>query len=72
MWNARGIKNKINEIQVKSEAYDIMIIVETKLKEFDKIKIHGFEIYRKDGVRSKKKIIIILTAIENNMELRGF
>lgn len=38
LWNVRGIKGKIKELQVNCDKCDVMVIVETKLKDRDQVK----------------------------------
>lgn len=59
MWNCRGIKNKIQELQQISKDYDILILTETKCKVNDYIKIPGFKCYydteNNEGEKKEKK-----------------
>lgn len=49
-WNARSIKNKTHELEeeLKTNNIDIVAITETHLDKKHKLKIKGYDIYRKD------------------------
>lgn len=42
LWNARGLRNKKEEIYVRSQDYDICVITETKSKRTDHFMAPGF------------------------------
>ena len=52
-WNCHSILNKLDELKIISDNYDIMIIIETWLKNHNKIYIPNFNIVRKDRIYNK-------------------
>lgn len=54
-WNARGIKNKKEELSTYINDYDIVILTETKSNNKEKLKFKGFNVMEKNTL---KKLIV--------------
>lgn len=46
-WNARGIKNKKEELSTYIDDYDIIVVTETKSNNKDSLKFKGFNVIEK-------------------------
>ena len=58
-WNCRSIRNK-HDFQINNAKYDIILLVETWLKEDDSFKLRGFTTVRFDRLKRKGGGIAIL------------
>ena len=67
-WNTRSLKQRLPEIQSSSHLFDIIICVETWLKENDIVRLPGFTTYRKDRTHSTGGGIILF--IKNNLAFK--
>lgn len=79
VWNANGIRNKINEVEIFLNNYniDIIIITETKLQATDKIKIRNYSVHKYDrndpvpgggvAILIKKSIPYVKITINQNL-----
>lgn len=47
-WNARGIKNKKDELSSKIVNYDIVILTETKMSNKERLKFNGYNVIEKN------------------------
>lgn len=68
-WNARGIKNKKEELSANINEYDIIIVTETKCSTKENLKFKGFKVIEKKypkKVNSAGGIAIIV-----RQDLRG-
>lgn len=85
-WNARGIRNKIEELSKRVYDYDIVIITETKRNNKEILKFKGYNVLEKKFIKKDKsagKLAIIvrqdlkirkldeIVSLTNNIELLG-
>ena len=76
LWNARGINANIVEFQnyLYRSSPHIVCITETMLRNNNKVKFKGFQVFRKDRAEGRGGGIIILikngfSAVENNIDI---
>ncbi|XP_012150528.2 uncharacterized protein LOC105663792 [Megachile rotundata] len=67
LWNARSVRNKIDEVRRVGEDYDMMAIVESWLCPEDCLRINGWQSFRRDSggeLRGGGIIVLIRDGIE--------
>lgn len=71
LWNARSIKNKINEVKILTEEFDILCITETWLSnKHNGLNIKGYNLYRNDRQESPQGGGVCIL-IKNNIKHRA-
>lgn len=53
-WNARGIRNKKEELSTRLQEYDIVILTETKMNNKESLKFKGYNVVEKNSPTTTK------------------
>lgn len=69
-WNARGIKNKIEELSNRIFDYDIVIITETKRNNKEVLKFKGYNVLERKFIKKDKSAGGIAIIVRKDLKMR--
>lgn len=69
-WNARGWKNKKEELSKRVQDYNIIVVTEKKSKNQEKIKFSGYHVLRKNTMDNNMQQEGVVIIVKLNLKIR--